>query len=157
MHSKVFLRMKTLWTWLCLLAARLWGHTRWCSAPAARTSNNSSEVSLPQYYIIPYYTIFDNFSRPPNKCDKINVKKVFYMCLSVLNFICVNMSCTFVLVCVVGITSLLLSALEDRFLLFALLYIYFFYISYLVFCFIVKLREREGQRVDLGRSLKCHL
>ena len=57
------------------------------------------------------------------------------MCLSVLNFICVDMSCTFVLVCVVGITSLLLSALEDRFLLFALLYIYFFYISYLVFCF----------------------
>ena len=47
-------------------------------------------------------TIFDNFSRPPNKCDKC--KKVFIMCLSVLNFIFVYMSCTFVLVCVVGIT-----------------------------------------------------
>ena len=52
------------------------------------------------------------------------------MCLSVLNFICVNMSCTFVLVCVVGITSLLLSALEDRFLLFALLYIYYLLLLY---------------------------
>ena len=81
MHSKVFLRMKTLWTWLCLLAARLWGHTRWCSAPAAPTSNNFSEVSLPQYYIIPYYTIFDNFSRPPNKCDKINVRR-YFICVS---------------------------------------------------------------------------
>ena len=26
-----------------------------------------------------------------------------------------------------------------------------------VMCLIVKLREREGQRVDLGRSLKGHL
>ena len=63
------------------------------------------------------YTISDNFSRPPNKFGKC--KKVFIMCLSVLNFICVDMSCTFVLVCVVGITSLFFSALEDRFLVFA--------------------------------------
>ena len=69
------------------------------------------------------YTIFDNFSRPPNKCDKC--KKVFIMCLSVLNFICVDMSCTFVLVCVVGITSLFFSALvEDRFFVFAWLILF---------------------------------